>query len=176
MKTFLMRGLVVVATLLLMPMAVTLAHGEPVITVSPSIVAAGGQITVTGTEMEPGELFVITLEGLAGSIRLGEVEATGEGEEGGFVVTFTIPADTAPGSYMVRAATEEGEAAEADLTVTVPSAEASANQAMIQEPTGERHALDRGKPTGQIIGVAVVIVLSGLAGLWLAFGRNRFGV
>ena len=176
MKTNLIRGLVVIATLLLVPTGVTFAHGQPVITVSPSVVAAGGQITVTGTEMEPGEIFVITLENPAGSIPLGEVEATGEGEDGGFVVTFTIPVDTAPGSYRVRAATDVGEATEADLTVTAPSTEASAAEATVQEPTGEKHPLDRSKPVGQIIGVVAVIVLSGTAGLRLALGRNISGV
>ncbi len=169
MKTHLtlVRSLIILAALALAPVSIALAHGEPVIAVQPAVVAAGGQITVTGTEMEPGEVFAITLEGVSGSVPLGEAAVTGEGEEGGFTATFTIPADTAPGSYTVRAATEEGESAEADLTVTAPSAEASAGPVMAQGPTGEQHLLDRSKPIGQMAVVAVVIALSAAAGFVL---------
>ncbi len=174
MKTHLtlVWSLVVLATLALAPVGIALAHGEPVIAVQPAVVAAGGQITVTGTEMEPGEAFAITLEGMSGSVPLGEAVVTGEGEEGGFTATFTIPADTPPGSYTVRAATEEGESAEADLTVTAPSAEASADPAMVQEPTGEQHLLDRSKPIGQMAAVVVVIALSAAAGFVLVRSRG----
>ena len=169
MKTHLtlVRSLIVLAALAFAPVGVALAHGEPVIAVQPAVVAAGGQITITGMEMEPGEVFAITLEGLSTSAPLGEAVVTGEGEEGGFTATFTIPADTTPSSYTVRAATEEGEAATADLTVTAPSAEASADPAMAQEPTGEQHLLDRSKPIGQVAAVVVVIALSAAAGFVL---------
>ncbi|HJW84366.1 MAG TPA: hypothetical protein VJ754_08670 [Anaerolineae bacterium] len=172
MHLTLVRSLIVLAALTLAPVGIALAHGVPVIAVQPAVVAAGDQITVTGTEMEPGEVFTITLEGVSGSIPLGEAAVTGEGEEGGFTATFTIPADTAPGSYTVRAATEEGESAEADLTVTAPSAEASAGPAMAEEPTGEQHLLDRSKPIGQIAAVVVVIALSAAAGFVLVRSRG----
>ena len=172
MHLTLVRSLIVLAALAFAPVEMALAHGVPVIAVQPAVVAAGDQITVTGTEMEPGEVFTITLEGVSGSIPLGEAAVTGEGEEGGFTATFTIPADTAPGSYTVRAATEEGESAEADLTVTAPSAEASAGPAMAEEPTGEQHLLDRSKPIGQIAAVVVVIALSAAAGFVLVRSRG----
>ena len=117
--------------------------------------------------MEPGEVFTISLEGVAGSMQLGEAAVTGEGEEGGFTATFTIPASTASGSYTVRAVTEEGEAATADLTVTAASEEASAGPATMKEPTGEPHSLDRTKPIDQIVAIAAGIVLSGAAGFVL---------
>jgi len=167
MKAYFVRAMVIVAALALTPIRVALAHGDPVIAVEPTVVAAGGQITVNGTEMEPGEVFAITLEGPAGSISLGEATATGESEEGGFTATFTIPADVAPGSYTVRAATEEGESAQADLTVTEPSAEASAAPATTQEPTGEEHVLDRAKPAGEIIAVIAAALTSLALGFWL---------
>ncbi|HKZ82950.1 MAG TPA: hypothetical protein VJ793_04760 [Anaerolineae bacterium] len=168
MKAYLVRALIIVVVLVLTPVNLVWAHGEPVIAVEPAVAPAGGQITVIGTEMEPGEVFAITLEGPAGSIPLGEATATGEGEEGGFTAAFTIPSDVAPGSYIVRAATEEGEVATADLTLTEPSAEASAAPAMVvDEPSGELHALDRAKPAGQIAAVAVMIALSAAAGFVL---------
>jgi len=174
MKTHLtlVRSLIVLVVLVLAPVGIALAHGQPVIAVQPAVVAAGGQITITGMEMEPGEVFAITLEGLSTSAPLGEAVVTGEGEEGGFTATFTIPADTTPSSYTVRAATEEGEAATADLTVTAPSAEASAGPAMAEEPTGEQHLLDRSKPIGQIAAVVVIIALSAAAGFVLVRSRG----
>ncbi len=151
----------------LTPFRSALAHGEPVIDVQPAVAPAGGEITVTGAEMEPGEVFVITLEGSINSVPLGEAAATGEGEEGGFVARFTIPLDVAPGSYVVRAATEEGETAIADLTVTEASTQASAAPAMVQEPTGDPHMLDRTKPRIYVAGVVFLALISLVFGLLL---------
>jgi len=167
MKALLVRVLIVFIGLALAPVGAVFAHGEPVIAVEPAVVAAGGQITVNGTEMESGEAFVITLEGLTGSLPLGEAIPTGEGEEGGFVVQFSLPVDVVPGSYTVRAAAEEGEAAVADLTVTAPSEQASAGPATVREPTGELHQIDRNKPVDQIVAVIALIVMSSIAGLFL---------
>lgn len=174
MKTHLalVRSSIVLAALALAPVGVALAHGEPVIAVQPAVVAAGGQITITGTEMEPGEVFAITLEGVSGSVLLGEATATGEGEEAGFTVAFAIPIETAPGSYQVSATAEDGDATSADLTVTAPSAEASAGPAVMQESTGEEHVLDRSKPLGQTAAVAGVIALSAAAGFVLIRSRG----
>src|SRR5574337_429299 len=131
MKTLTLRGLIILAALAIVPIGVgiALAHGEPTIAVQPTIAAAGSQITVTGSDMEAGEVFTITLDGLAGSITLGEVTATGEGKEGGFTATYTVPTNAAPGSYTVRAIARDGDGTTADLTVTAPSAEASAGPA-----------------------------------------------
>ena len=89
-----------------------------------------------------------------------------------FTAAFTIPAETAPGSYTVRAVTKEGETATADLTLTAPSEQASAAPAMAQEPSGELHAIDRAKPIGQIMAVAAVIALSVAAGFVLIHNRG----
>ena len=147
------------------------AHGAPVITVEPAIVPAGGQITVTGSEVEIGEVFALTLEGMSGSIPLGKATVTGEGAAGGegaFTATLTVPADTVPGSYTVRAATEEVEAAATDLTVTASASNASAGPAMVMsESSSEPHAIDRAKPVSQIIAAMVVIALSATGGFIL---------
>ncbi|HJW89144.1 MAG TPA: hypothetical protein VJ436_00740 [Anaerolineales bacterium] len=169
MKIQYFRSLVLfmLATLILVPLRNAQAHGEPVIAVQPSIAPAGGQITITGTEMESGEVFVIGLESTTNTIPLGEATATGEGEEAGFVAMFTIPADVAPGSYTVRAETEEGEATTADLTVTESSSQASSAPAMVQEPTGDSHMLDRTKPKIYIAGVVFLALISLVFGLLL---------
>ena len=160
--------LLVVVSLALVPTAVALAHGQPVVTVEPILVAAGNPITVSGAEVEPGEVFVITLEGMSGSIPLGEAVVTGEGEEGEFVDTFTIPTDTRPGSYLVRAATVEGEVATADVTITAATENASDGPAMVMDKaSGELHIIDRTRSITESIVAATVIAICGGLGWWL---------
>ncbi|MFA5788224.1 MAG: hypothetical protein WDA71_14770 [Actinomycetota bacterium] len=161
------RGLGIATVLTLSTIRVAVAHGEPVITVNPPLAAAGSDITVTGSEMEPGEVFTISLEGAPGSTKLGEATAEAQGEEGGFEVTLMIPPETPPGSYTVRAATPTGESTAADLTVTPPSSQASADPAMVQEPSGEAHMLQRTKSGGLVAGVIGAAVLGAGLGLWL---------
>lgn len=163
----LLTSIVAAAILAMNPVGVAFAHGEPVIRVDPPIVAAGGSITITGTEMEPGEVFDLVLEGAATSVSLGQATVEGEGEEGGFVVTLTLPADLAPGTYRLRASTEEGESAVADLTVTAVVTEADSGPAMVQEPSGEPHLLDRAKPAGQVPGIVALALGSAVLGVWL---------
>ena len=156
-----------VTILLLVPMATAFAHGEPVITVDPSVAAAGSLVTVTGTEMEPGEVFELVLENASVTVGLGKATAEGEGEEGGFVVVLDLPSDLQPGSYILRASTEEGESAEADLTVTSPSEEPKAGPVTVPEPSNEPHVLNRAKPTPQLIGALALALSSAVIGPWL---------
>ncbi len=201
MKKYMLRSLIILIGLAFVSIGVVLAHGRPVVAVQPTIAPAGGQITVTGTEMEAGETFTITLEGPTGSIFLGTVTATGaekesttdqeqkqaapeatatsesgeaksdESEEGGFTVTYVIPDKTPPGPHTVKATAEDGDATETDLTITGASEQASAEPAMVQEPSGEQHQLDRFKPTGEIVGIVAVAIVSGGLGLWLVRKR-----
>lgn len=52
-----------------------LAHGEPSITVTPDVVAAGGVIMVKGTTMGANEEFKISLEGLKFRSDLGSAQS-----------------------------------------------------------------------------------------------------
>src|SRR3990172_5984169 len=162
-----MTAVVAAALLVVLAVGVAFAHGEPVIRVDPPVVAAGGSMTVTGTEMEPGEVFDLALEGAATSVSLGQATAEGEDKDAGFLVTRAIPADLAPGSYRLRASTEEGESAVADLTVTAAAAHPHPGPAMVQEASSEPHVLERRKPMGQIAGVALLAAASAAVGLWL---------
>lgn len=116
--------------LALLPVGTALGHNQPVIRVEPSIVAAGGTLTVTGKDMSADTEFAITLERVGRSVPLGKATTVAQdGGEAGFTASFTVPAGTAPGSYTVRAQTQSGKiSATADLTVTaampmpVPSA------------------------------------------------------
>jgi hypothetical protein len=171
MKKQFIRTLIFFVALALRPLGVVLPHGDPVIVVDQTVVAAGGQVTVVGTDMEPGQQFAITLEGVTNSIPLGEAIASDDGEEGGFEITFTIPADTPPGWYTLRAATAEGKTAVTDLTVTPATEEATNRSATVLEPTGELHQLDRSKSLGEILGVVFTILASMGLGFWLVRQR-----
>jgi len=154
-----------VTLLILVPVATAFAHGEPVITVEPSVAAAGSSITISGVGMEPGEVFDLFLENASVSVDLGK--ATAEGEEGGFVVVLALPSDLQPGSYILRASTEEGESAVTDLTITSPSEEAKAGPVTVPEPSNEPHVLDRRKPTSQVVGGLALALSSAVVGIWL---------
>jgi len=156
-----------VTLLILVPVATAFAHGEPVITVEPSVAAAGSSITISGVGMEPGEVFDLFLENASVSVDLGKATAEGEGEEGGFVVVLALPSDLQPGSYILRASTEEGESAVTDLTITSPSEEAKAGPVTVPEPSNEPHVLDRRKPTSQVVGGLALALSSAVVGIWL---------
>lgn len=158
------RSFAIAVMMALISFSAALAHGEPIITVEPSIAAPGGQITITGADMEDGEIFKITLESAAGVFELGEATATQDGDEAGFVVTFTLPTHLMPGSYLVRAATDEGESATADLIV-VASPEPMDTQPM--KASAEPLSLDRPRSAGLVITVVVVAFISASLGLWL---------
>ena len=165
-------AIIIAAILVWIPASAVFAHGEPVIRVDPAVAAAGGSITVIGTEMEPGEVFNLVLEGAATSVSLGQVTVEGDGDEAGFAVIMSLPSDLAPGSYRVRASTEEGETAVADLTVTASAAEADSGPAMVEEPSGEPHLLDRTKSASQVAGIAAASVASAILGVWLIRRRT----
>lgn len=158
------RGFAIAAMMALVSVGAVLAHGEPIITVEPAVAAAGGQITITGADMEDGEAFKITLESAAGVFELGEATAAQDGDEAGFAVTFTLPTDLTAGSYLVRAATNEGETATADLTISA-SSEQMNDQPM--EASVEPLSLDRPRSAGLVISVVLASLISASLGLWL---------
>lgn len=158
------RSFVLALVIALASSGSALAHGEPIITVEPSVAVPGGQITITGADMEDGEVFKITLENASGTVKLGEATSTEDGEEAGFTVVFTLPNDLAEGFYLLRAVTDEGESAAADLTIV-----SSANEttAMSMEASAAQHTLDRSKPPVLIGSVIIFVLFSASLGLWL---------
>lgn len=172
--SFVLRSLIIVVVLAFVPIVVrtALAHGTPTIAVQPTIVAAGGTISVTGSDMEAGEVFTLAMDGMTGSMTFGKVIAAGEGTQGGFKTTYTVPSDEAPGNYTVRAIAEDGDATTTDLTVTAPTSAASTGPAMVQEASAAPHVVDRSKPLPEVAGIVVVALISGLAGLWLVRPRE----
>jgi len=164
MKNIFSISLLITLILALTPYGAVLADGVPVIIVEPSVAAPGDQITITGTDMEEGEVFVFTLEGASGVFDLGEATAAPDGEEAGFTVAFTLPADLPTGSYLVRAVTDEGETATADLTI---GASSDAMNAEPVEASAEPIELDRPKTPFLIGSVIILALLSAGLGVWL---------
>ena len=169
MKNIFSISLLIALVLAFMPYGTALADGVPVIIVDPSVAAPGEQITITGTDMEEGEVFVFTLEGAAGVFEFGEATAAPDGEEAGFTVAFTLPSDLPTGSYLVRAVTDEGETATADLTI---GASSEAMNAEPMEASAEPIVLDRSKPPFLIGSVIVLALLSTGLGVWLVRMRE----
>jgi len=113
----------------------------------------------------------ITLERVGNAITLGMVTARKDNpaaQDAVFSQAFAIPPDAKPGSYQVRATSPDGDTASADLTVTEPTAAATAGAAMERMASGELQVLDRSKPLAETVGFAVVAAIAGVAGVWLA--------
>lgn len=190
-------ALSVLLAIALLPLGTALAHSKPTIRVEPAIVAAGGTLTVIGKDMEAGAEFTITLDRSGRSIKLGLATAKGEPDEAGFTASFTVPADTTPGSYVVRAQSDKVSAL-ADLTVTAPAAQATAGPATMalsaapaaseapmasstpmpsattgagapheEEATAEEHKLPRQRPAGELAGAIGALVVLAGVGAWL---------
>ncbi len=164
MKRMSILTLAIALLLAVFSIRVASAHGTPSITVAPSVATPGGQITVTGGNMEVGESFKLTLEGTAGVVQLGEETAVANGGEGGFTASFTLPAELAPGSYFVRCTADDGDSTSADLTI------AGTAEAMNTEPmqaSAEPLALNRSKSPLLVTSVITLAVLSAGLGTWL---------
>ena len=168
MKTNFTRSLFIALLASLFSVSVALAHGEPTISVQPSVAAPGGQITITGADMEDGEVFKITLESASGIFELGRVTATQNGDEAGFTAAFMLSSDLTPGSYLLRCVAEDGDTATADLTI------ASSGQMNTQpmEASAEPLAVDRSKSPLLIGSVIVLALVSAGLGVWLIRKRE----
>ena len=169
MKRMFFHSLFVALLINLFLVRPVLAHGQPTITIDPTVASPGGQISITGTDMEDGEIFKLTLESVAGVVELGEVTAKQDGDEAGFTEAFTLPTDLIAGYYLIRAATEEGETTSADLTISASSA-SMGNQPMEANP--EPLQVNRPKSSLVIGSVVVLALLSVSLGMGLIRGRE----
>ena len=170
MKSMFFHGLFVALLISLFLVSPVLAHGQPTITVNPNVASPGAQIDITGTDMEAGEIFNLTLESMAGVVELGEATAKQDGDEAGFTETFTLPTDLTAGSYLIRAATKEGETTTADLTISISSSAPMMNQPIEANP--EQLQIDRSKSSLVTGSVIVLALLSAVLGMGLVRGRE----
>lgn len=128
------------------------AHGGAEITVSPTVVAPGGTITIKGEGVEAGESFTISLEGISFSTVLGEVTV---GDDEDFHEDYDVPIETPPGPYQIIATSAEGETITAELTV---EAGIKTDPLVAETPSNELMKLDRGKSSIEL-GVIIVGLL-----------------
>ncbi len=131
----------------------TMAHGGAELTLSPAQVPPGGSVTVKGEGVEAGEMFTIHIEGVSYQATLGTVAV---GDDGDFHEEFVIPTDTPPGTYQVRATSQEGEVLSTELSVV---ADPGPVEPAAAEPSAEPMQLNRTKSTAQW-----VVILAGILG------------
>lgn len=129
------RSVVIAAALLLalVPRAAR-AHGEGVLKVPASSVAAGSPFAVQGSSFEKGMLLRLVLLGALQEYALQEVVAD---TAGAFSVEVTLPAEARPGQYRVVAIAPDGDqVASLDLVVTPAAAAAGTGDPGAQEEHG----------------------------------------
>ncbi len=142
-----------------------LAHGQPAITVTPDIVAAGGTITVKGTTMGANEEFKISLEGLKFRADLGSAQSDANEN---LSAQFGIPGNASAGDYQVKALSADGDATTADLTVTAAaSGTPTPAPGEAAEPSAAPHELPRSRTPLEVVGLFATVVLSAGIGLLL---------
>ena len=142
------------------------AHGAAELSVSPTVVAPGGTLTVSGDGLGDGEVFTITLEGVTYQAMLGTATVNGDS----FEADYKVPADAPVGSYQVRATNTDGEQVAAEWTVSA-AAEAPAQAQAQATPTAESMLLGRQKTLPQLAAIIAGLLVS--AGLGLALVRVR---
>ncbi len=142
------------------------AHGAAELSVSPTVVAPGGTLTVSGDGLGDGEVFTIKLEGVTYQAMLGTATVSGDS----FEANYKVPADAPAGSYQVQATSTDGEQIAADLTVTA-TGEAPAQTQAQATPTAESMQISRQKTLPQLAVIIAGLLVS--AGLGLALVRVR---
>ena len=159
-------SITLVLILLLQMVSMAVAHGSATLIAEPNQAAAGEDITITGSDMEDGENFTITLEGLFETFQLGHVEAADEG----FSMAVTIPGGALPGLYSLVATFAEGETVLTEFVVLEAGSAAVDEHAEGESETlvtAEKVDLDLNRSSLEM-GLAVgVILTAGIGGLWL---------
>ncbi|MBI3287037.1 MAG: hypothetical protein HYZ68_03220 [Chloroflexi bacterium] len=157
------------------------AHGEPKITVTPEVVAPGGNLEVRGESLTENGEITISLQGALFVTTLGT--ATGDAE-GDFIINFIIPPETPGGTYLVRALGADGKTASAQITVTepppTPTPEAAATVSVSAtpeaeahpEPSAAEHQIPRSRSTGEWALILLGLGLSAGVGLFLVRTRD----
>ena len=143
------------------------AHGNPTVGVEPNPVAFGGDVTIEGEEFEEDAEISLVLEGVLGEISLGNVTTDAEGL---FSVTVTLPSTAGPGSYRIRAVGAD-DVAVADLRIL--EGEGGAAPAAEHEAGVGFHGLDSPAEIAGFAALAAVLVLAGVALLWLPWKERH---
>jgi hypothetical protein len=174
------------------PFTVLAAHA-PAISVSPSTVVPGGNMTVTGKNWVPPQSVHVYIGACAdcGGPQLVSQDVTSSGlNSGTFSVTLRIPADAAPGAYVAGAVVSGGTldvgpsgAKHVTIAAATPTPTPKPSPMATNTPVGTSPGLGtggasggEGDNTGLIVGLvlAIIVVLAALAGM-LAYYLTRRG-
>ena len=136
-----------------------LAHGGALeLSLSPTEIAAGDEVTISGEGFAANAALELHLTGPNGDAHFEDVTTN---DEGGFTQIVRIPGDVVPGLYLIRAAGADLEAT-AELTV-------GAMAGMTESTTANLPERDRSVAWRAI---AIVLFLGlGAVGLWFALAR-----
>lgn len=115
----------------------SLAHGEAVLTVSPSVALTGESIEVSMEEVESGEIFSVTLIGLNFEETLGSI---------------TVPDG------------EESTSLSAELSIEASLVDSITDEEL--EPSDELMELERNQPTLELTIIVVGLAISAGLGFW----------
>ena len=145
------------------------AHEKGVLTPASRELSPGDSVRIAGARFTRRASLTLSLIGVQGSVRLGQV---GTDSAGAFDVTVFVPAPTAPGAYRLVATASDGdEVAALDVVVSAPVAAHTQDTHLtapaMAMPTGHPLALDRARGpmvTGAVV-VGIVLALAAGAGL-----------
>ena len=163
-------GWVVVAHLTAGAMSV-FAHGE-VIAVVPSVARHGETITVSGEGFDEGHPLRITLEGVRGTIELGEAVADAVG---GFSVQFVIPEEAPVGTYKLKV-THGQESVSVDFAVMESSMEPSTEKQSGWSMAGQPAEVVFQRTTGETVTILVIAVVLAVSGTVLVLAGTERGL
>ncbi|MFD4991506.1 choice-of-anchor G family protein [Cellulosimicrobium cellulans] len=102
------------------PLTVEAAPITPAVTVDPTTVPAGTPTTVTGTGYTPDATVTVEVRDSEGTVVATLTDVPTDGE-GGFTTPITVPADSAPGDYVV-VGIDDTTTTEAETPLTVEAA------------------------------------------------------
>src|SRR5215470_12098815 len=89
------------------------AHEKGRVKLATQQISPGMSLAFNGEKFHKNDLFIISLVGLAGKVKIGEIRADSSGKFSGSV---TIPTDASPGPYrFVLSASDGDEAASVDV-------------------------------------------------------------
>jgi hypothetical protein len=121
-----------VGILLLCFASPTLAHGgEPRIEISADRLNPGGALDLRGVDFEFEEQITLDLVSQETVIPFGTVLADAEGI---FLLTITLPADVAEGTYVMRATTDDHIVESAPITISGSADSEEGEQRELEEP------------------------------------------
>ena len=144
------------------------AHEKGVLTPASRELSPGDSVRIAGARFTARASLTLTLVGVQGSVRLGQV---GTDPAGAFDVTVFVPALTAAGTYRLVATASDGdEVATLDVVVSAPVAartpDAHVTAPAMAMPTGQPLALDRARSpmvTGTVLAGIVLALAAGAA-------------